>query len=139
MTGTSLSMKSLPHHPTKITPFPRFLSLKKKHSHTTGYYTNKYTLSLSLQLQLQISLPIKSHRYLSLSLSLSNFLGFLKRAFLIEEEVSKNTQCRSSCRLQIFFFFFWASKPLFLQCAFLSLRSTPKRCVFFTIFPSIFF
>ena len=68
MTGTSLSMKSLPHHPTKITPFPRFLSLKKKHSHTTGYYTNKYSLSLSLALALDFSPNQITQIPLSLSL-----------------------------------------------------------------------
>ena len=75
MTGTSLSMKSLPHHPTKITPFPRFLSLKKKHSHTTGYYTNKYTLSLSLSLSSSSSRFLSQSNHTDTSLSLSNFLS----------------------------------------------------------------
>ena len=72
MTGTSLSMKSLPHHPTKITPFPRFLSLKKK---TLAHYRLLHKQIHSLSLALALDFSPNQITQIPLSLSLSNFLS----------------------------------------------------------------
>ena len=68
MTGTSLSMKSLPHHPTKITPFPRFLSLKKK---TLTHYRLLHKQILSLSLSLALALDFSPNQITQIPLSLS--------------------------------------------------------------------
>ena len=71
MTGTSLSMKSLPHHPTKITPFPRFLSLNEKTlAHYRLLHKQIHSLSLSLSSSSSRFLSQSNHTDTSLSLSL---------------------------------------------------------------------